>query len=191
MLQCVLLWYWDGVGFATQTVLHPVLGWGGVGFATPTMLQCVLSVGLGWSGVRNTDRVTSCVGLGWGGIFNTDRVTCSLVTCYVLRPVCGVGWALQHKRCYVRFFLWVLRGVGGCNTDHVVCGPVCGDWSGVGFAAQTVLRAVLSVVLGWGGLCNTDCVMCGLVCGGGVGWGLQQRPCYVLYVGLGLREKWN
>ena len=82
---------------------------------------------------------------------------------------------------------------GFCNTDRVMCGPVCGvglgwggvewvlqhrpcyvrsclwgwggvGWGGVGFATQTVLCAVLSVGLGWGG----------------VEWVLQHRPCYVL-----------
>ena len=37
------------------------------------------------------------------------------------------------------------------------------------FATQTVLRAVLSVGVGWGEVCNTDRVTCGPVCGGGVG----------------------
>ena len=72
---------------------------------------------------------------------------------------------------------------GGCNTDRVMCSPVCGvcntdrvtcstvgggevgggfvtscrwGWGGLGFSTKTVLRAVLSV-----------------------GWCLQHRPCYV------------
>ena len=47
------------------------------------------------------------------------------------------------------------------------------------FATKTVLCAVLSVGLGWGGGCNTDRVICSPVCGVGEGWGLQQRLCYV------------
>ena len=57
-------------------------------------------------------------------------------------------WVLQHRQCYVRSCLWGWGGVG---------------WGGVGFATQTVLCAVLSVGLGWGG----------------VEWVLQHRPCYV------------
>ena len=56
---------------------------------------------------------------------------------------------------------------GFCNTDRVMCGPVCGvglGWGGVEWVLQhRLLCAVLSVGLGWGG----------------VEWVLQHRPCYV------------
>ena len=77
---------------------------------------------------------------------------------------------------------------------RVVLSVVVG-WGRVGFATQTVLHVVLSVGLGRSGFCNTDRVACGPVCGVGVEWVLQHRPCYVRSclwgwggVGCGLKQ---
>ena len=53
------------------------------------------------------------------------------------------------------------------------------------FSTKTVLSAVLSVGLGWGGVCTTDCVTCSPVCGVGVGVATQTMLCAVLSVELG------
>ena len=131
------------------------------------------------------------VGLGWGGVYNTYYVT--------VCPVCGVGveWGLQHRPCYVQSCRWSSGGVGFAT--QTVLRAVLSVGVGVGVATQNMVCAILSVGLGWGGVCNTDHVMCGPVCGGwggpvwgggglvdgllhhvggvGVGWGLLQRPC--------------
>ena len=120
--------------------------------------------------------------LGWGG-YNTDCVLRAVLS------VCRGVTTGQH-------ITWSICGGGVCNTDCVVCRPVCRGWLGWGGGLQHRPRVTCrpvcmqggynrtahNMVYLWGGglqhrLCCVPSCLSGLV---RVGWGVTtQTACYV------------